>query len=298
MVALVRQPRTLKFRRGGHTSQQYLTVDGAAMSLTAQLESRLLVVKGCARGRSTLGKMEYPLLLRIPDMCVLATLLHLLSAAPSVVAPQMCQRPCRATSAMRLVESPLSQLERADSPKVTREPCLQPLRLLPIQLPMPMSLLQLHAAFFSILIATQDSIECIAGGDFFLGTLGFLGAPLCERFAGTSSGSVIVSPVPSVKSLSVPVSSLSLPRFGGPHIIISLVHAFKFCKVDKNVIRGSINSTRWDFETTLIWIQMDGAAPGNQMIISHQWRNVTGSDARRKTHLFSINRPKNTKFHE
>ena len=52
-----------------------------------------------------------------------------------------------------------------------------------------------------------------AGGGFFLGTLGFLGAPLRERFAGISSGSVIVSSVPSVTSLSVPVSSLSLPRF-------------------------------------------------------------------------------------
>ena len=59
-----------------------------------------------------------------------------------------------------------------------------------------------------------------------------------------------------------------------------------------------VNSTRWDFETTLIWIQMDGATPGNQMIISHQRRNVTWSDAWRKTHLFSINRPRNTKFHE
>ena len=45
-----------------------------------------------------------------------------------------------------------------------------------------------------------------AGGGFFLGTLGFLGAPLRERFA-------IVSSVPSDISLSVLVSSLSLPRF-------------------------------------------------------------------------------------
>ena len=45
--------------------------------------------------------------------------------------------------------------------EATREPCLQPLRLLPIQLPTPMSLLQLHAAIISILIATLDSIECI-----------------------------------------------------------------------------------------------------------------------------------------
>ena len=58
-----------------------------------------------------------------------------------------------------------------------------------------------------------------AGGCFFLGTFGFLGAPLRERFVGTSSGSVIVSSVPSVISLSVPVSLLSLPRFEGPHII-------------------------------------------------------------------------------
>ena len=52
-----------------------------------------------------------------------------------------------------------------------------------------------------------------AGGGFFLGTLGFLGTPRRVRFAGTSSGSVIVSSVPSVISFSVPVSSLSLPRF-------------------------------------------------------------------------------------
>ena len=52
-----------------------------------------------------------------------------------------------------------------------------------------------------------------AGGGLFLGTLRFLGAPLRERFARTSSRSVIVSSVPTVKSLSVPVYSLSLPRF-------------------------------------------------------------------------------------
>ena len=45
--------------------------------------------------------------------------------------------------------------------EATREPCLQPLRLLPIQLPIPMSLLQLHAANFSVLIATRDSTECM-----------------------------------------------------------------------------------------------------------------------------------------
>ena len=45
--------------------------------------------------------------------------------------------------------------------EATREPCLQPLRLLPIQLPMPMSLSQLHAAIFSILITTLYSIECM-----------------------------------------------------------------------------------------------------------------------------------------
>ena len=51
---------------------------------------------------------------------------------------------------------------------------------------MPMSLLRLHAAIFSILIATLDSIECMLVLVFFLGTLGFLGTPLRERFAGTS----------------------------------------------------------------------------------------------------------------
>ena len=52
-----------------------------------------------------------------------------------------------------------------------------------------------------------------AGGGFFLGTLGYLGTPLRERFVGTSSRSMAVSSIPSVISLSVPVSSLSLPRF-------------------------------------------------------------------------------------
>ena len=42
-----------------------------------------------------------------------------------------------------------------------REPCLQPLRLLPTQLLMPMSLSQLHAAIFSTPIATPDSTECV-----------------------------------------------------------------------------------------------------------------------------------------
>ena len=51
--------------------------------------------------------------------------------------------------------------------------------------------------------------------------------------------------------------------FRGPHFLIKLFHACKIRKVDKDVIRGShkqlcINSTRWDFEPTLIWIQMDG----------------------------------------
>ena len=45
--------------------------------------------------------------------------------------------------------------------EATRENRLQPLRLLPIQLLMPISLLQLHAAIFSFLIATQDSPECM-----------------------------------------------------------------------------------------------------------------------------------------
>ena len=52
-----------------------------------------------------------------------------------------------------------------------------------------------------------------AGGGLFLGTLGFLGTPLRVRIAGTSSGSVSVSSVPSVTSLSVSVSPLSLPHF-------------------------------------------------------------------------------------
>ena len=52
-----------------------------------------------------------------------------------------------------------------------------------------------------------------AGGGFFLGALGFLVTPRRVRFVGASSGSVNVSSVSSVISLSVPVSSLSRPRF-------------------------------------------------------------------------------------
>ena len=63
-------------------------------------------------------------------------------------------------------------------------------------------------------------------------------------------------------------------------------------------MRFCINSTRWDFEPTLIWIQMYGTSPGDQMIISHQWRDIIQSDAWCKAHLFSINRPRNTQFHE
>ena len=74
-----------------------------------------------------------------------------------------------------------------------------------------------------------------AGGGFFLGTLGFLGAPLRERFAGTSSGSVIVSSVPCHITLGTCLFTVSA-SFRGPHIIIRLIHAFKICKVDKNVI--------------------------------------------------------------
>ena len=44
----------------------------------------------------------------------------------------------------------------------------------------------------------------------------------------------------------------------------------KSAKFDKDMIRGShkqlcICATRWDFEPTLIWIQMDGTSPENQM---------------------------------
>ena len=45
------------------------------------------------------------------------------------------------------------------SPAAKREPCLQPLRLLPILPLMLMILLQLHAATFSALIAKPDSTE-------------------------------------------------------------------------------------------------------------------------------------------
>ena len=165
-----------------------------------------------------------------------------------------------------------------------REPCLQPLRHLPIPLLMLMSLLQLNAATFSILIATPDSTEYMLEVVSFSAPLDFLGTPLRVRFAGTSSGSVIclLSPLGHL-TLGTCLFTVS-SSFRGPHIIIRFLHACNFCKVDNDVIRGShkqlcINSTRWDFETTVIWIQMDGAIPGNQMITSHQWRNVTWSDA-------------------
>ena len=142
-----------------------------------------------------------------------------------------------------------------------------------------------------------------AGCGFFLGTLGFHGTPLRERSAGTSFkiSDCLLSSLGHV-TLGTCLFTVST-SFRGPHIIIKLVHAFKICKVDKNVIRSShqqlcINSTRWDSETTLIWIQLDGTTPGNQMIISNQRKNVTWSDAWRKNSPLSINRPRNTKFHE
>ena len=46
---------------------------------------------------------------------------------------------------------------------------------------MPVSLSQLHAAIFSILIATRDSTECMLEVVFFLGTLSFLETPVRER---------------------------------------------------------------------------------------------------------------------
>ena len=107
-----------------------------------------------------------------------------------------------------------------------------------------------------------------AGGGFFLGTLGFLGTPLRERFAGNlfRISGCLLSSLGHV-TLGTCLFTVSA-SFRGPHIMIRLVHAFKICKVDKNVIRGShkqlcINSTRWDFETTLIWIQIDGTTPRN-----------------------------------
>ena len=91
-----------------------------------------------------------------------------------------------------------------------REPCLLPLRLLPILPLMLLSLLQLHAATFSALIAEQDSTEYMLVVVSFSAPSVFLGTPLFVRIAGASSRSVRLSPtVPSVISLSVPVSSLS-----------------------------------------------------------------------------------------
>ena len=97
--------------------------------------------------------------------------------------------------------------------EATREPCLQPLKLLPIQLLMPMSLLQLHAAIFSILIATLDSTECMLEVVSFSGLSVFLQL-LSENVLQEPLQDQCLSPqFQSVMSLSVPVSSLSLPRF-------------------------------------------------------------------------------------
>ena len=73
--------------------------------------------------------------------------------------------------------------------------------------------------------------------------------------------------------------------FRGPHIIIRQECDSKSSQATMHQFH-EMDSTRWTFETTLIWIQMDGTNPGNQMIISNQWRNVTWSDAWRKTPLF------------
>ena len=175
--------------------------------------------------------------------------------------------------------------------EATREPCLQPLRLLPIQLLMLVILLQLHAATFSVLIATPDSAEYMLEVVSFTALSVFLEllslCTLCRNLPRISD--CLLGSLGHV-TLGTCLFTVSA-SFRGPHIIIRLFHAFKICKVDKNVIRGGhkqlcINSTRWDFETTLIWIQMDGTTPGNQMIISHQWRNVTWSDVWRKLTSF------------
>ena len=80
-----------------------------------------------------------------------------------------------------------------------------------------------------------------------------------------------------------------------------LLGACKVSKIDQDMIRCShmqfcVNSTRWDFEPTLIWIQMYGTSPSDQMIIFHQRRNFILSDARCKAHFFAINRPRITQF--
>ena len=68
-----------------------------------------------------------------------------------------------------------------------------------------------------------------AGGGFFLGTLGYLGTPLRERFVGTFS---------SLNDVTLGTCLFTVPAsFRGPHITIKLFDAFKICKVDKNVIR-------------------------------------------------------------
>ena len=185
--------------------------------------------------------------------------------------------------------------------EATREPCLQSLGLLPIQLLMQMILLQLHAATFSVLQRRTQLNICWRWSLSRHSRFSWHSSPctLCKNILRISDCILGSLGHLTLGTCLFTVSS----SFRGPHIRIRLFHACKICEVDKDMIRGShkqhcINSTRWDFETTLIWIQIDGSTPRNQKIISHQWRNVTWSDAWRKTHLFSINRPTNTKLLE
>ena len=97
--------------------------------------------------------------------------------------------------------------------EATREPCLQPLRLMPVQLLMLMSLLQLHAAIFSILIATPDSTERMQEVVSFSELSVFLVLLSVNVLQGILwISDCLLSSLGHVMSLSVPVSSLFLPR--------------------------------------------------------------------------------------
>ena len=137
--------------------------------------------------------------------------------------------------------------------------------------------------FFSILVATLDSTEWMLEVVSFSGLLVFL---------ELLSVNVLQEPLQDQRS-SPQFSRSCHSRHLSLHCLHLVSRSTHHCQARPRLqnLRGShkqlcINSIRWDFETTLIWIQMDGTTRGNQMIISHQRRNVTWSDAWRKLTSF------------
>ena len=156
-------------------------------------------------------------------------------------------------------------------------------------------LLQLHAATFSALIAEQDS------------TKSMLEVASCSEFLVFLELLVVyvLQGPPQDLGLSPQFHPSSHSRYLSLHyhvLVLRSTHhnlapgACKVNKIDQDMIRGSHMQF---LASTLIWIQVYGTTSlRDQMIMSHQWRNIILSDAWCTAHLFPINRPRNTQFHK